>query len=233
MCMIYSHPYFLLPLSEQRRRERKVWIGVLVLVLLILLLAYWTRLYGLGIFAFLPFQLAAPFVDIPVAVRKGKWKYLSPLLLAETCSGDVQVLHGPSLFDYWYILRKQKTRTKRRERIFYDLISGLLAGADQAVREGKGGTKLKATSFFFSERTAKKFGFQQVKRDPGQWVIMGLNGVVLWVTYGLITGRWWGAPLGKTISVESTWALVEARRNELERWRINLEKRLERLESLH
>ena len=123
---------------------------------------YWF-LYGLII---LPF--VAPLESLlltPLYRLCGRFDYLSALLLA-TKSPNGFELHTGTLFDYVSHLKTRDLGHRAQRVVVKNVLEGLLVLCDK-VDGGKikAEIKLTATSYFFSDRTAKKLGFDIVEAD--------------------------------------------------------------------
>jgi len=210
-----DHPYFQQSRDWQGRREWRV-IGLLVLAILILTgLVMSTGLYELGMLVFIPLQLAAPFLDTPAGIRKGTLRYAAPLFIVQPVKEKGYILHGGTLFDYWYVLRPYASYRLRKKRLLYDMVRGLRQEAERAHAEGRLDQFVRGTSYFMTPRTAQRFGLDPVSRDWGQTLILWFNAAQLTWAYSLIRGRLAWPPLHRVRTFEGTWESVWEHRVEL------------------
>jgi hypothetical protein len=211
-----DHPYFQHSRPWQRRREWQV-IGLLVMGCLFLAaLAIGTGLYGLGLLIFIPLQLAAPFLDTPAGIRKGTLHYAAPLCILQPVKDKGHILHGGTLFDYWYVLRAYPSLRFRKKRLFHDMVSGLRREADRAHSEERLDQFVRGTSYFINPRTAQRFGLQPVSRDWGQTLILWFNAAQITAAYSLIQGRLAWPPLHRVQTYAGTWRTIRENRKFLE-----------------
>lgn len=184
-----DHPFFALSPPDQKVQIWKIagitlLINLLLLGLFIVLGLYWVP----GLVFFLSLQLLAPFVDVPTLKRQGKLQYFSPFLLAEAEKAGQVVLHGGTLFDYYYGLDFQRPGRERTQTILHQMLSGL----QQLIRAYESHTdetiRFRGTSYILNPRTAQKLGFQKVSLDIGQQLILMFNYVPLLVAQSLAKG---------------------------------------------
>ena len=208
----FDHPYFQQPRVWQSRREWQV-IGLLVLAILVLAaLAIGTGLYALGFLVFIPLQIAAPFLDTPAGIRKGTLRYAAPLCIIQPIKEKGYILHGGTLFDYWYVLRPYPSFRFRKKRLLYDMVSGLRQEAERAQSEGRLDQFVRGTSYFINPRTAQRFGLQPVSRDLGQTLILWFNAFQITAAYSLIVGRLAWPPLHRVQTYEGSWRTIRENR---------------------
>jgi hypothetical protein len=94
-------------------------------------------------------SILAPFIDTPFLVKKGKLKYYSKLLLAE--NDNVMVIHGGTLFDYYFTL--DKTLHLDKENFYFTTI--FRRSPDNCGKKSQN-LQIKATTYILNERTGKK-----------------------------------------------------------------------------
>ncbi len=217
-----DHPYFRFPRRRQRRREWQV-IGLLALVILLLgALTIGSSMYALGLLIFVPLQLAAPFLDTPAGIRKGTLRYAAPLCIIQPVKDKGVVLHGGTLFDYWYVLRPYPSFRLRKKRLLYDMVRGLRLEAERAQAEDRLDQFVRGTSYFINLRTATRFGLQPVSRDWGQILILWFNAAQVTAAYTIMRGRLAWPPLHRVQTYTGTWNAIYKNRKMLE----TLERRL-------
>jgi hypothetical protein len=101
----------------------------------------------------------------PLYFLVGRFRYLSPMLLATRRRGGGLDLHVGTLFDYAARLRWSDRGPRAARIVTADVLRGLLALVEQVERgELPPDAELAATSYFFSDRTVTRLGFEL--RDP-------------------------------------------------------------------
>jgi len=207
-----DHPYFQFSRQWQRRREWQV-IGLLALAILLLAaLAIGSGKYALGLLIFIPLQLAAPFLDTPTGIRKGTLRYAAPLCIIQPVKDKGMVLHGGTLFDYWYVLRSYPSFRLRKKRLLYDMVRGLRLEAERAQSEDRLDQFVRGTSYFINPRTARRFGLRPTSRDWGQVLILWFNAAQVAGAYSLMQGHVAWPPLHRVRTYEGTWRDVWEKR---------------------
>jgi len=190
------HPFFQLPVPKQRLFTFKVicfLLGYLLAVSSLIFVMYnFVHSAGLLLTLLLPlgFTLAAQFIDVPSMIKSGKLEYQSPMLLTETPRKGIMILHGATLFDYYFLLDRQQSGRERTRYVLKGYLEGLLKLLDQLETEGRTEIMLKGTSYFLQARTVERFGFRVSKRADGlQTLILLLNYAQLTVAHYLANGR--------------------------------------------
>ncbi|WP_209403573.1 hypothetical protein [Pseudozobellia sp. WGM2] len=169
-----QHRYY-----QKTREERKIVnfkLGFLVVAVTVLLLCLF---HFSDFFLFLPLgfwmllSILASFVDTPSMVKSGRLKYYSHLLLAEKEKNNQIVIHGGTLFDYYFTLSKNDSGAKRRNLVLAEYLRGLSVLAQK--NEIKADVQIKGTTYVLNERTAQKIGFVSKRPEGIQMLILLLN----------------------------------------------------------
>jgi hypothetical protein len=107
---------------------------------------------------------AIQFAFTPFFKLIGLYRYLSPMLLVYAPNEKVWGLHNGTSFDYLFVLRGTPAGAPLRRRILTYYLEGLLRLADLVEKgEVSEETLIKGSSYFFSERTAERLGFELVE----------------------------------------------------------------------
>jgi len=144
------------------------------------------------------------FLLTPAYALAGRFNYYSPLLLA-TKSPQGLDLHVGTLYDYVTQLRWSERGVQSQRQAMLLILQGLLGICD-AVDKGRlsAHTEITATSYFFSDRSAKKLGFTL---NSGSFE-MKLNLVLVYLSLVLrisfIKGRWFLPDLKRIKSIHTT-----------------------------
>ena len=153
----------------------------------------------------------------PFFTLLGVYSYYSPMLLGYTPS-DTQIdLHSGGSFDYLFVMRKYKSGIEMRNRLLLFLLEGLKKIIqlieDKEVPES---VNIVGTSYFFSDRTAKKIGFELI--DPSLFYRINLfaNFLDLAWMYSLSQGKWAIPKVWKAKKVQITGQKLLENKGQLE-----------------
>lgn len=155
-------------------------------------------------FMYLPF---AQFSVTPFFKLVGIYTYYSPMLLGYMANNAVIDLHSGSSFDYLFVMRNY-SKVEFKTRILEFHLSGLLT-IIELIENGKipPTVKIVATSYFFNDRTIKKFGFNIIDASIFYRINLLVNFIDLFWMYSLAKGKMsipkvWIAKKGAVSGVE-------------------------------
>lgn len=173
-------------LHSSASQSKRVISYIIYMVLLLAILVFMAFSYSVLIFIFLPFviSLFAPFIDVPMGRKKGHLIYYSPLLLASALRNGKIVLHGGTLFDYYFTLSVNKSERRNRKMVIYSYTEGML-NLLETWDEQFNDVKLSATAYFISPKTAKRLGFREVDTNPFTKLIMLINYLPIMISYSI------------------------------------------------
>jgi hypothetical protein len=120
----------------------------------------------------------------------GTYEYLSPMLLVFKPNEKEYDLHNGTSFDYLWVMRGVKVGAPLRNKLLAYYFEGLLKIIEQ-LEEGKipPTVVIKGSSYFFSERTAKRLGFEIFATDGNVRFNIVLNYLDLIWMYSLSRGK--------------------------------------------
>jgi hypothetical protein len=153
----------------------------------------------------------------PFFTLLGVYKYYSPMLLGYTPSDSQIDLHSGGSFDYLFVMRKYKSGIEMRNRLLLFQLEGLKKIIqlieDKEVSES---VNIVGTSYFFSDRTAKKIGFELI--DPSLFYRINLfaNFLDLAWMYSLSQGKWAIPKVWKAKKVQITGQKLLENKGQLE-----------------
>jgi hypothetical protein len=153
----------------------------------------------------------------PFFTLLGVYSYYSPMLLGYTPSDSQIDLHSGGSFDYLFVMRKYKSGIEMRNRLLLFQLEGLKKIIqlieDKEVPES---VNIVGTSYFFSDRTAKKIGFELI--DPSLFYRINLfaNFLDLAWMYSLSQGKWAIPKVWKAKKVQITGQKLLENKGQLE-----------------
>jgi hypothetical protein len=149
-----------------------------------------TGAYALPVFSIvITLSIIAPFFDIPSLLRKGKLQYYSLMLLAENEKDGLVIIHGGTLFDYWFVIDRNLNGRQRTNFIIIEFLEGLISMVSDYEEAGRKEIRIRGTTHIINERTAGKIGFRKVERDARQMIIFVYNYFNLLVSNSIARGR--------------------------------------------
>jgi hypothetical protein len=127
----------------------------------------------------------------PFFTLLGVYRYYSPMLLGYTPS-DTQIdLHSGGSFDYLFVMRKYKSGIEWRNKLLLFQLEGLKKIIqlieDKVVPES---VNLVGTSYFFSNRTVQRIGFELTEPSLFYRINLLINFLDLLWMYSLAQGKW-------------------------------------------
>jgi len=183
-----NHPFYQRSIRQQFTIQVCIAIAALLLLLLIFLIAWYSSLYFLLALAFMiTLSLIAPFFDVPALRKSGGLVYRSPLFLTEKPKNGVMRIHGGTLLDYIFVIDRQKTGNQRTTFILQQYLQGLLQILEEHQREPE--LRLRGTSYILNERTAQRLGFESIRTEPLQKLILIYNYPNLMLCASIAKGR--------------------------------------------
>lgn len=126
----------------------------------------------------------------PFFTLVGVYRYYSPMLLGYMPSNNQIDLHSGGSFDYLFVMRKFKSGIEMRNRLLLFQLEGLKniiqLIEDKAVPES---VTIVGTSYFFSDRTVQKIGFELIEPSLFYRINLFVNILDLVWMYSLAQGE--------------------------------------------
>ena len=178
------------------------WIVAIAMFFTLLIVQYvfFKGITGSPLGFFLLFLIAPliQFLASPFFTLIGTYKYLSPMLLVYSPNVKKYDLHNGTSFDYLLVMKGVKPGIEWRNKLLVYYLEGLLKIVDEIENNGLPGTvEIKGTSYFFSERTAKRLGFKIKAAGFTEKFNLVLNFIDLTWMYSLAYGRFMLPSLSK------------------------------------
>ena len=158
------------------------------------------------------------FSSTPFFKLIGIYRYYSPMLLGYMANDRQIDLHSGGSFDYMIVMRKYKAGIEMRNRLLLFQLEGLKniiqLIEDKAVPES---VTIVGTSYFFSDRTVQKIGFELIEPSLFYRINLFANILDLVWMYSLAQGKWaipkvWQAKKNHfTIQLHELWYFALAR----------------------
>ena len=154
-------------------------ITILMVIILILIVLFWQEIIDpiilkiLFIFIFVP---SYNFLLTPLMTLSNIFKYKSPMLLVLEDSKKNYAIHSGTSFDYLVKMGNVKSGIPFQHKVLEYHLEGILKIVAEVENETIPGTTIiKGSSYFFSESTAKKLGFEIVPTNNFEKLVIYLN----------------------------------------------------------
>lgn len=212
-----EHRFFQKNESEQRRLLWKTGAGLFAMSIAILAISYLTDFYLLIFMIPIMILIAAPFIDLPMGKKSGKFIYYSPLFITEEERNNRVTVHGGTLFDYVYTINPEMQGRERTRFVLYGYIAGLLNFISIHEDQDKDNLKIRGTSYIINRRTASRFGLQPVQKDFFQILLLLFNYIPISLSYSYLKQKLQLPKISDVQTYEGTLSEIAAHKEELVR----------------
>lgn len=210
-----THRFYQKTESEQKKF---LWItGALLCLICIAILAvlYLSGIYLLIFLLPMAILITAPFIDLPMGKKSGKFIYYSPFFITEKEQDNRITVHGGTLFDYYFTISPDMKGRERTQFVLYGYITGLINFISEHEKEGKEKLYIRGTSYIINPRTAARFGFQPVQNDILQILTLLFNYVPITISYSFLKQKLWFPNISDIQTYEGTYSEIAAHKEEL------------------
>jgi hypothetical protein len=122
-----KHRFYNKSRKEQNRILGAIALGFMLMITASIIISIYAEIYLIGILTFaIGLSIIAPFFDMPSLKKSGKIIYYSPLFIAEKPKNDTLKVHGGTLFDYYFVIDKERNAKERTNFILQQYVEGLL-----------------------------------------------------------------------------------------------------------
>lgn len=181
------------------------------------------HLIGILMFSIL-LSIIAPFFDMPSLKKSGKMIYYSPLFLTEKQKNGLIKIHGGTLFDYYFVIERKMNGKQRTDFIIQQYLQGLLSFIEAHKKDTQ--MKIRGTSYIINKRTAEKIGFETVKTDPFQKIILTYNYFNILISNSIAKNKLSFPKLNKTKTFEARISQLLERKEYIKKLNESLKSRI-------
>ncbi len=168
-------------------------VGILMLLILFAGFVLWMSTLATH-FVVVPLILIIPsavqFLATPAAKLAGPYSYLSPMLVVFAPSEKKYDIHNGTPFDYLLVMKGVKSGAAFNRTMIKYYLEGLLRIVEKVeAKELPDSVVICGSSYFFSDRTARRLGFELSEASLALKLNVLINYVDLVWMYSLSRGR--------------------------------------------
>ncbi|WP_139374843.1 hypothetical protein [Salegentibacter holothuriorum] len=179
-------------------------------------MAFLLEWYYLPLFlAPLILTVLAPFIDTPQGRKHGKLIYYTPLFITEKEKNGKIIMHGGTLFDYYYMIDRNWKGKQRIRFILNQYILGLIKLSESYSANEAEKITLEGTSYILNDRTAEKLGFSRKRTNLLQQFILTYNYLQILLANSLAKGKLSFPAIGRVSTFTAPLSAIKANKNYL------------------
>jgi len=157
----------------------------------------------------------APFIDMPQGRKKGNLIYYTPLFITEKEKNGRIIIHGGTLFDYYYMIDRNWKGKQRIRFILSQYILGLVRLSESFSEKEAEKITLEGTSYILNDRTAEKLGFRRKETNLLQQFILTYNYLQIFLANSIAKGKVSFPAIGRVSTFTAPLSAIKANKNYL------------------
>jgi len=206
------------------------WVVASIMIIIALLIFFlWAIAMKKSILGVLLVFIITPicqFLIAPMMKLTGVYTYVSPMLLIYSANDKRYDLHNGTSFDYLFVYPGNKSGIRWQNRLLYYYLEGLLKIIQDLEDDKIPDTiEVRGSTYFFSEQTAARLGFETKKTGGAEKFNLLINYLDLVWTYSLAKGKLSLPNLFKIQTATTTGKKLMEKKEDLQRLRDYLLKR--------